>query len=810
MVINGDGRPFMESLEITDFKSFKGRHVIGPLKRFTAIIGPNGSGKSNLMDAISFVLGEKGNNLRVRKLGDLIHGASVGRPTGTKCRVLMNFVDAEGRRRTFSRAIISSTTSEYRVDGQVCTPQQYHHALQEIQIFIRARNFLVYQGAVEQVAMQSARDLTHLIEELSRSSERKADYERLKAEMERAEADAQDNMNRRREVVHEKKEARAEKELARNYQAVRDDLAAKNRDLFLAQLFAAEHARRRAQRELEACEREAERVREDAEQHRGELQEKHEAVRRLFRELNKLERELMKKNKAVADQRPLCAQSRQVVDHLKVKLDGARKVLHAAERKAEEHQAHVREAEQKLREARKEKEALGKRLAQESRQQKLNLDHEQLAEYRRLKNAAAKQTTVSGAALYNLQQQQESDRAVVEHERRKRAECEERIREKTHEMERVQRQIDGMRENALQFACGNALVTDSADEARRLAYGADRHRAVALDGTQFQPNGVISGGGSDLKARAKRWDEQHLRKLKDEQRALLEQLHALQANSKRELDLEMKRRQIQSLESRVRYTQLEIKSHGEQLRQLEFKLEELRAELDNIQPRIEDKEEAMRERAAAITREEAKRSGVEDAVFADFCARIGVAHIREYEERELHFHQEMERQLAARDAEVSRLENELEYLRTEDRAAAVRREAAAIGALERELKTRERAARDEAARLTELEADVQKLEEKRDDCKTRAEEAEQLHVATRKQGQARFQEFFEPVSQRIDEIYKAADSRRNRLTGPLQKLLKEELFNKADALVGVFPRDTQHAVMASGIVTYDLEKFQNN
>ncbi|KAI6232842.1 Structural maintenance of chromosomes protein [Aphelenchoides fujianensis] len=771
MVINGDGRPFMESLEITDFESFKGRHVIGPLKRFTAIIGPNGSGKSNLMDAISFVLGEKGNNLRVRKLGDLIHGASVGRPTGTKCRVLMNFVDAEGRRRTFSRAIISSTTSEYRVDGQVCTPQQYHHALQEIQIFIRARNFLVYQGAVEQVAMQSARDLTHLIEELSRSSERKADYERLKAEMERAEADAQDNMNRRREVVHEKKEARAEKELARNYQAVRDDLAAKNRDLFLAQLFAAEHARRRAQRELEACEREAERVREDAEQHRGELQEKHKIHRDLFRELGKLERKLMEKNKAVADQRPLCAQSRQVVDHLKVKLDGARKVLHAAERKAEEHQAHVREAEQKLREARKEKEALGKRLAQESRQQKLNLDHEQLAEYRRLKNAAAKQTTVSGAALYNLQQQQESDRAVVEHERRKRAECEERIREKTHEMERVQRQIDGMREN---FACGNALVTDSADEARRLAYGADRHRAVALDGTQFQPNGVISGGGSDLKARAKRWDEQHLRKLKDEQRALLEQLHALQANSKRELDLEMKRRQIQSLESRVRYTQLEIKSHGEQLRQLEFKLEELRAELDNIQPRIDDKEEAMRERAAAITREEAKRSGVEDAVFADFCARIGVAHIREYEERELHFHQEMERQLAARDAEVSRLENELEYLRTEDRAAAVRREAAAIGALERELKTRERAARDEAARLTELEANVQKLEKERDACKAKAEEAEQQHAATRKQGHA------------------------------------EELFNKADALVGVFPRDTQHAVMASGIVTYDLEKFQNN
>lgn len=72
----------LESLEIEDFKSFRGKHVIGPMKKFTAIVGPNGSGityletknisslgKSNFMDAISFVLGEKGINLRVKKLG---------------------------------------------------------------------------------------------------------------------------------------------------------------------------------------------------------------------------------------------------------------------------------------------------------------------------------------------------------------------------------------------------------------------------------------------------------------------------------------------------------------------------------------------------------------------------------------------------------------------------------------------------------------------------------------------------------------------------------------------------------------------
>ncbi len=63
---------------------------------------------------------------------------------------------------------------------------------------------------------------------------------------------------------------------------------------------------------------------------------------------------------------------------------------------------------------------------------------------------------------------------------------------------------------ALQFACGNALVCETAEDARQLAFGgADRHKvgvtlrfdryseriqAVSLDGTLFQQSGVISGG----------------------------------------------------------------------------------------------------------------------------------------------------------------------------------------------------------------------------------------------------------------------------------------------------------------------------
>lgn len=35
---------YLKLIEIENFKSYKGRQIIGPFHKFTAIIGPNGSG----------------------------------------------------------------------------------------------------------------------------------------------------------------------------------------------------------------------------------------------------------------------------------------------------------------------------------------------------------------------------------------------------------------------------------------------------------------------------------------------------------------------------------------------------------------------------------------------------------------------------------------------------------------------------------------------------------------------------------------------------------------------------------------------
>lgn len=53
-------------------------------------------------------------------------------------------------------------------------------------------------------------------------------------------------------------------------------------------------------------------------------------------------------------------------------------------------------------------------------------------------------------------------------------------------------------------------------------------QTVALDGTLFQKSGVISGGASDLKAKARRWDEKAVDKLKEKKEKLTDELKVVE------------------------------------------------------------------------------------------------------------------------------------------------------------------------------------------------------------------------------------------------------------------------------------------
>lgn len=134
-------------LELSNFKSYKGFQQIGPFYDFTAIIGPNGAGKSNLMDAISFVLGVRTNQLRGAQLKDLIYTFDDREKEhkGRRAFVRLVYQLANESEIKFTRTITSAGASEYRIDDSVVNWDVYNARLKSLGILVKARNFLVFQ-----------------------------------------------------------------------------------------------------------------------------------------------------------------------------------------------------------------------------------------------------------------------------------------------------------------------------------------------------------------------------------------------------------------------------------------------------------------------------------------------------------------------------------------------------------------------------------------------------------------------------------------------------------------------------------------
>src|ERR1700736_2985402 len=93
----GDNLLKLRKVEIIGFKSFCERTVvtfsgIGT----TCIVGPNGCGKSNVVDAISWVLGEQSHkSLRAERMSDCIFNGTTKRPPMGMAEVTITLEDPE-------------------------------------------------------------------------------------------------------------------------------------------------------------------------------------------------------------------------------------------------------------------------------------------------------------------------------------------------------------------------------------------------------------------------------------------------------------------------------------------------------------------------------------------------------------------------------------------------------------------------------------------------------------------------------------------------------------------------------------------
>jgi structural maintenance of chromosome 1 len=81
-----------------------------------------------------------------------------------------------------------------------------------------------------------------------------------------------------------------------------------------------------------------------------------------------------------------------------------------------------------------------------------------------------------------------------------------------------------------------------------------RQKVVSFDGTLFQKSGLISGGSSELKQKAKRWDEKHLDQLRKRKDDHTEQLKEQLKIRRKEPELVDLRSNIKGLEYRLKYS----------------------------------------------------------------------------------------------------------------------------------------------------------------------------------------------------------------------------------------------------------------
>ncbi|VFV21282.1 structural maintenance of [Lynx pardinus] len=243
------------------------------------------------MDALSFVMGEKTANLRVKNIQELIYGAHIGKPVSSCASVKIVYVEESGEEKTFTR-IIRGGCSEFHFDDNPVSRSAYIAQLEKIGVMVKARNCLVFQGTVESISLKKPKERTQFFEEISTSGELIGEYEEKKRKLLKAEEDAQFNFNKKKNVAAERKHAKLEKEEAERYQSLLEELKINKIQLQLFQLYHNERKIHFLNTELERVNRNLSVTKESLSDHENIVKAKKKEHGMLTRKLQQTEKEL--------------------------------------------------------------------------------------------------------------------------------------------------------------------------------------------------------------------------------------------------------------------------------------------------------------------------------------------------------------------------------------------------------------------------------------------------------------------------------------------------------------------------------------
>ncbi|CAN5834045.1 chromosome segregation protein SMC [soil metagenome] len=220
---------FLKSLVLRGFKSFADKTILAFEPGISVVVGPNGSGKSNVIDAISWVLGEQGPaTLRGGKMEDVIFAGSPTKPPLGMAEVELiidnsaGLLPVEFSEVTISRILFRSGDSEYRMNGGICRLLDISEMLSDAGVG-REQHTIVGQGRLDEVLSADPVQMRNIIEDAAGVGKHRRRKERALRKIAATEVNLEHLGDLLSEIRRQLKPLRQQAEIAERHERIRQE-----------------------------------------------------------------------------------------------------------------------------------------------------------------------------------------------------------------------------------------------------------------------------------------------------------------------------------------------------------------------------------------------------------------------------------------------------------------------------------------------------------------------------------------------------------------------------------------------------------
>ncbi|HEX7661746.1 MAG TPA: chromosome segregation protein SMC [Pseudonocardiaceae bacterium] len=220
----------LKSLTLKGFKSFASATTLRFEPGITCVVGPNGSGKSNVLDALSWVMGEQGAKaLRGGKMEDVIFAGTSGRAALGRAEVTLTIDNSDGAlpieytEVSLTRRMFRDGASDYEINGDSCRLMDIQDLLADSGIG-REMHVVVGQGQLGTILDSKPEGRRAFIEEAAGVLKHRKRKEKALRKLDAMQANLTRLTDLTAELRRQLKPLGKQAEIARRAQAVQADL----------------------------------------------------------------------------------------------------------------------------------------------------------------------------------------------------------------------------------------------------------------------------------------------------------------------------------------------------------------------------------------------------------------------------------------------------------------------------------------------------------------------------------------------------------------------------------------------------------